>query len=347
MARSSSVVFLLSLLLLPATPTSSQCIGMPCQYKGECRSKLGECGTTTAHCDAESQWVAACGGGSELVGPAVVIDTTANTNNNNNQQQSTTTFHPMDTNRDGYIEQAEIDAASTNTIPQQQQQQQQQQTQNMQTTSSGAMDASQQVVVTTTTTATATIPPSATTQTSLGQEGAVSVEDNAAAAEQAKIKEAIDQELNEASELLSPTSIESGQQQTQLQQQQQQQQQQTPTISPITLWEEWSNQQYGGSTGSTSNTDSSSSSSSTIYQHPNTNETEGWGDLNAWDNGRTEKEDGGVFDMMEDYVFGEDDTSSSSSSSLSTFGSGTMMSIEGRIMTTLVLFKSMLLLLGY
>ena len=332
MVLSSSVVFLLS-LLLPATPTSSQCIGMPCQYKGECRSKLGECGTTTAHCDAESQWVAACGGGSELVRPAVVIDTTAN-NDNNNNQQSTTTFHPMDTNRDGYIEQAEIDAASnTNTLPQQQQ------TQNMQTTSSGAMDASQQVVTTTTATTIATIPPSAMTQTSLGQEGAVSVEDNAAAAaaaaEQAKIKEAIDQELNEAS-----TSIESGQQQTQLQQQQ------TPTISPITLWEEWSNQQSGGSAGSTSNTDSSSSSSSTIYQHPNTNETEGWGDLNAWDNGRTEEEDGGVFDMMEDYVFGEDDTSSSSSSSLSTFGSGTM-SIEGRIMTTLVLFKSMLLLLGY
>lgn len=307
MVLSFSVVVLLQLLLLPIL-ASSQCIGMPCQYKGECRSKLGECGTTTVHCDAESHWVAACGGGSALVRP--VIDTTVNDDN-----QQSTTFHPMDTNQDGYIEQTEIDAASTNTLPQQhQQQQQQQQTQNMQTTSSGAMDANQQVeITTTTTTTTAKIPP--------GQVG--SAGDNIAA-EQAKIKEAIDQELNEAS-ALSPASIKSGQQQK-------------PTFSPITLWEEWSNQQSGGSSSSsTSNTDSSS----TIYQHPNTNETEGWGDLNAWDNGRTEKEDKGVFHMMENYVFGEDDPSSSS---LSKFRSG-IMKIEGRIMTTLLLFKCMLLLL--
>jgi hypothetical protein len=241
----------------------------------------------------------------------------------------------MDTNQDGYIEQAEIDAASSNTFPSQQQQQ----TQNTQTTSSGAaMDSSQQVVTTTTTTATtATIPPA--TQAALGQVvGSVEVDTNTATAakEQAIIKEAIDQELNEASALSS--SIEgSGQQQ-----QQQQQQQQIPTFSPITLWEEWSNnnqQSGGGGAGTTAN---DTDNNDTDYHHPNINETAGWGDLNAWDNGRTEKGDdegGGIFDRMEDYVFGDEDDPSSSSSNIG------IMRIQ-RIMTiSLLLYKSMLLLL--
>ena len=244
------------------------------------------------------------------------------------QQQQSTNFHPMDTNQDGYIEQAEIDAASSNTFPSQQQQQ----SQNTQTTSSGAaMDSSQQVVTTTNIATTATIPPE--TQAALGQVvvGSVEVDTNTAAAvaeEQAIIQEAIDQELNEASALSS--SIEgSGQHQ-----QQQQQQQQIPTFSPITLWEEWSSnnqQQSGGGAGTTANTDDNDD---TDYHHPNINETAGWGDLNAWDNGRTDDEGGGVFDRMEDYVFGQDDPSNNG-----------IMRIQSIMTISLLLYNSMMLLL--
>jgi len=43
---------------------------------GECRDKVGECGDTVLHCDAESQWVPACGGGGDLDKPTA-IETTA------------------------------------------------------------------------------------------------------------------------------------------------------------------------------------------------------------------------------------------------------------------------------
>ncbi|KAL3803949.1 hypothetical protein ACHAW5_001726 [Stephanodiscus triporus] len=52
------------------------CVGSPCLYKGECRDKFGECGVTSSHCDAESQWVPACGGGGDLDKPTA-METTA------------------------------------------------------------------------------------------------------------------------------------------------------------------------------------------------------------------------------------------------------------------------------
>jgi hypothetical protein len=51
------------------------CIGSPCLYKGECRDKFGECGVTVSHCDAESQWVPACGGGGDLDQPTAIEPT--------------------------------------------------------------------------------------------------------------------------------------------------------------------------------------------------------------------------------------------------------------------------------
>ncbi len=56
--------------------TPDMCIGAPCLYVGECRDKVGECGDTVLHCDAESQWVPACGGGGDLDKPTA-IETTA------------------------------------------------------------------------------------------------------------------------------------------------------------------------------------------------------------------------------------------------------------------------------
>lgn len=50
-------------------PESVNCIAMPCTYKGECRDRSGTCGDTAVHCNTESQWVPACGGGAGLDRP--------------------------------------------------------------------------------------------------------------------------------------------------------------------------------------------------------------------------------------------------------------------------------------
>jgi len=50
-------------------PMPSQCVAAPCLYAGECRDRSGLCGDTVAHCNAESQWVPACGGGGNLKKP--------------------------------------------------------------------------------------------------------------------------------------------------------------------------------------------------------------------------------------------------------------------------------------
>ena len=47
-------------------PTEDQCRGLPCDYKGECRSDLGFCGEGILYCDSKSSWVPTCGGGDQL-----------------------------------------------------------------------------------------------------------------------------------------------------------------------------------------------------------------------------------------------------------------------------------------
>ena len=56
----------------PPLPSPSQCVAgaAPCTYAGECRSQSGVCGDTVMHCNANSVWVPACGGGGGLVKPA-------------------------------------------------------------------------------------------------------------------------------------------------------------------------------------------------------------------------------------------------------------------------------------
>lgn len=49
------------------SPTEDQCIGIPCDYQGECRSRLGFCGLGIVYCNSVSSWVPSCGGGKGLV----------------------------------------------------------------------------------------------------------------------------------------------------------------------------------------------------------------------------------------------------------------------------------------
>ena len=78
-----SCILLFNLLSLassqyePSYVSPVMCIGAPCLYKGECRDKVGECGDTVLHCDAESQWVPACGGGGDVDKPAATETTAA------------------------------------------------------------------------------------------------------------------------------------------------------------------------------------------------------------------------------------------------------------------------------
>ncbi|KAL9190560.1 hypothetical protein ACHAXT_000266 [Thalassiosira profunda] len=52
---------------------NSQCVAAPCTYVGECRDRSGVCGDTVMHCNANSIWVPACGGGGGLVKPAPTV----------------------------------------------------------------------------------------------------------------------------------------------------------------------------------------------------------------------------------------------------------------------------------
>lgn len=42
-------------------------MGLPCDYQGECRSRLGFCGLGIVYCNSASSWVPSCGGGMGLV----------------------------------------------------------------------------------------------------------------------------------------------------------------------------------------------------------------------------------------------------------------------------------------
>ena len=44
-------------------PTEDQCRGVACKYEGECRSRLGFCGTGIVYCNSASSWVPSCPGG--------------------------------------------------------------------------------------------------------------------------------------------------------------------------------------------------------------------------------------------------------------------------------------------
>ncbi|KAL7552504.1 hypothetical protein ACHAWF_015751 [Thalassiosira exigua] len=48
-------------------PTQDQCRGLPCDFEGECRSRLGFCGTGIVYCNSASSWVPSCGGGGGLI----------------------------------------------------------------------------------------------------------------------------------------------------------------------------------------------------------------------------------------------------------------------------------------
>ena len=48
-------------------PTGDQCRGMPCDYVGECRSKLGFCGEGIVYCNSASSWIPNCGGGGGII----------------------------------------------------------------------------------------------------------------------------------------------------------------------------------------------------------------------------------------------------------------------------------------
>jgi len=48
-------------------PTEDRCRGVPCDYKGECRSRLGFCGTGIVYCNSASSWVPDCGGASQMI----------------------------------------------------------------------------------------------------------------------------------------------------------------------------------------------------------------------------------------------------------------------------------------
>lgn len=49
------------------SPTEDQCRGLPCDYQGECRSRLGFCGEGIVYCNSASSWVPDCGGGGALI----------------------------------------------------------------------------------------------------------------------------------------------------------------------------------------------------------------------------------------------------------------------------------------
>jgi len=48
-------------------PTEDRCRGLPCDYSGECRSRLGFCGTGIVYCNSKSSWVPSCGGGGAMI----------------------------------------------------------------------------------------------------------------------------------------------------------------------------------------------------------------------------------------------------------------------------------------
>lgn len=48
-------------------PTEDQCRGAPCGGRGECRSRLGFCGTGIVYCNSASSWVSKCGGASDVI----------------------------------------------------------------------------------------------------------------------------------------------------------------------------------------------------------------------------------------------------------------------------------------
>ena len=50
----------------PANPTASNCLALPCIYKGECRAASGDCGDTNEFCNDNSIWIPICGGGANL-----------------------------------------------------------------------------------------------------------------------------------------------------------------------------------------------------------------------------------------------------------------------------------------
>ncbi len=54
------------------TVSSDQCLSAPCEYVGECRDQMGTCGDTAAHCNSESIWVPACGGGGGMYKPSTM-----------------------------------------------------------------------------------------------------------------------------------------------------------------------------------------------------------------------------------------------------------------------------------
>mmetsp|Transcript_24842 Transcript_24842/g.50905 ORF Transcript_24842/g.50905 Transcript_24842/m.50905 type:complete len:882 (-) Transcript_24842:147-2792(-) len=47
-------------------PTEDQCRALPCEYQGECRSKLGFCGTGIVYCNSQSSWIPSCDPNVEL-----------------------------------------------------------------------------------------------------------------------------------------------------------------------------------------------------------------------------------------------------------------------------------------
>ena len=69
------VLLVLLQLVSSQTVSSNNCLSAPCEYVGECRDPTGACGDTTAHCNTESIWVPACGGGGGIYKPST-LDTT-------------------------------------------------------------------------------------------------------------------------------------------------------------------------------------------------------------------------------------------------------------------------------
>lgn len=67
--KSQLILLVLVIISVIDALQPSQCIASPCLYSGECRDRSGLCGDTVAHCNAESQWVPACGGGGNLKKP--------------------------------------------------------------------------------------------------------------------------------------------------------------------------------------------------------------------------------------------------------------------------------------
>ena len=58
----------------PENPLQSNCLAAPCTYKGECRDRANVCGDTALHCNEESLWVPACGGGPGLDKPTTIAE---------------------------------------------------------------------------------------------------------------------------------------------------------------------------------------------------------------------------------------------------------------------------------